>query len=429
MPENLVPENFVPENFVYETNLAPALAEPADKFAIEAALRREPGNSELRARYRELLERINRSTVGLSTIVLPELCYPLYFRAGSSDLANFDQIFGLNELSVPLPRPPTRILDLGGYVGYAAVYLAHLFPDAEIVCVEPSPSNFNLLTLNTVAYPRIRRLNGAVWSTTTKLAVNGYELGDWGTNFSAASGDEGTTAWSVDDILRLAGWDRADFIKCDVEGAEREIFADREARWHQDAACVTVETHDAWVPGCLATVEACFDEARYDRVWSGEVWAFLRRDAQPPAPPPAFPLLGPPLARLPIALSDVSEGIWGFMLFDEHSCQLHPNAAGEPPAILTVERVFCGQRRFVTTVSLPQKARDAVRFSFELRDGMSGAVLAAAERVVPPGCRAELDVALPPLHGRHRVMLRTAMAEPSGDSFHAWAHWLKPQFM
>ena len=67
-----MPENLVPENFVEETNLAPsAVAEPADKFAIEAELRREPGNSELRAQYRGLLERINRSTVGLSTIVLP----------------------------------------------------------------------------------------------------------------------------------------------------------------------------------------------------------------------------------------------------------------------------------------------------------------------------------------------------------------------
>jgi hypothetical protein len=141
-----------------QANLVPAGGDPAEKPVLELALSREPDNPELRACYRSLLERINRTTLGVSTIVLPELSYPLYFRGGSSDLANFDQIFGLKELSVPLPQPPARILDLGAYVGYAAVYLAHQFPQAEIVCVEPSAANFRMLTLNTSVYPRIRRL-------------------------------------------------------------------------------------------------------------------------------------------------------------------------------------------------------------------------------------------------------------------------------
>ena len=111
-----------------EPHLAPPAGsdpDPHGKYALEAALRREPGNAELRARYRDVLERINRTTVGLDTIVIPELMNPLYFRCGSSDLANFDQIFGIEEFSIPLAQSPARILDLGAYVGYAAVYLAH----------------------------------------------------------------------------------------------------------------------------------------------------------------------------------------------------------------------------------------------------------------------------------------------------------------
>jgi FkbM family methyltransferase len=412
-----------------EANLVPAGGDPAEKPVLELALSREPDNPELRACYRSLLERINRTTLGVSTIVLPELSYPLYFRGGSSDLANFDQIFGLKELSVPLPQPPARILDLGAYVGYAAVYLAHQFPQAEIVCVEPSAANFRMLTLNTSAYPRIRRLNGAVWSRTTRLAVGGHELGDWGTHFSVDSGKKDTFAWSVDDILAMVGWDRADFIKCDIEGGEREVFADRAARWHQDALCVTVETHDSWIPGCLATVQGCFDEARYESLWSGEVWAFIRRGGEPSVAPPRLMLLEPSLARLPIELRDVSEGIWGFILFDDYSCQLHPNEAGQPAATLEIERGFAGQRHFAATLSLPDKARDAVRFSFELRDGVSGKNLARDAWVVAPGRRVARSVALPQLVGRHRVILRTEMAGRSGDSFHAWAHWIRPHFM
>jgi FkbM family methyltransferase len=412
-----------------EQHLAQIDAGLRRKFAQEAALRAEPDNPEQRTAYRALLERINRTTLGLSTITLPELPYPLYFRGGSSDLHNFDQIFGLKELSVPLARPPARILDLGAYVGYAAVYLAQVFPEAEIVCVEPSPANFKLLTLNTAPYPRIRRLNGAVWSTSTQVALGGHELGDWGAQFGAGAGVPTTPAWSVDDILAAVGWDRAEFIKCDVEGAEREVFGDPGARWHQQALCVTVETHDSWIPGCLAAVEACFDAAKFDRIWSGEVWAFVRRVVEPSAAPPAMMLFQPPHARLPIALADVSEGIWGFMLFDEHSCQLHPNPAGERPAALAVEREFAGQRRFRTGAALPAKARDRVRFSVEIGPAAEGEPVVRDDWIVAPGARVTRDLALPALHGRHRVVLRTAMAEPGGDSFHAWAHWIEPQFM
>src|ERR1700722_6708118 len=214
---------------------APGDPDPQGKHALELAMRREPGNAELRARFREGLEPIHPTTLGLDTIVIPELMNPLYFRCGSSDLANFDQIFGQQEFSLPLAQPPARILDLGAYVGYAAVYLAHRFPAAEIVCVEPSAANFKVLTLNTAAYPRIRRMNGAVGTRPAPLVVSGHELGDGGAPSAAAPAGAGTQAWSVDEILRHSGWDRADFIKCDIEGSEREVFADREARWYQDA--------------------------------------------------------------------------------------------------------------------------------------------------------------------------------------------------
>jgi FkbM family methyltransferase len=409
-----------------------ASIEADGKAELETALRREPGNPDLRTRYRALLGRINRSTLGLSTIVLPELPYPLYFRGGSSDLANFDQIFGLKELSVPLAHPPARVLDLGAYVGYAAVYLAQLFPDASILCVEPSAANFKMLSLNTAPYPRIRRLNGAVWHKSTRVSAMGHQLGDWGTHFAADPGQTAdaasSEAWSVADILTMVGWDRADFIKCDVEGAEREIFADRDARWHQEPLCVTVETHDAWIPGCLAAVQACFPEDRFDRVWSGEVWAFVRRDARIDVTPRRMMLLEPSHAHLPIVLANVSEGIWGFMLFDQHSCQLHPNHPDHPPATLAVERDFGGQCLFRTGVA-PARARAAVRFSIDIHDVASGECRGSGDWPVAPGGRATHELTLPPLFGRNRVVLRTEMAEPGADSFHAWAHWLAPQFM
>ena len=244
--------------------------DPYGKYALEAALRREPGDEGLRARYREVLERINRTTLGLNTIVIPELMNPLYFRCGSCDLANFDQIFGQDELFRPAGAAAGADPGSGRLCRLrCGVFWRLAFPLAEIVCVEPAAANFKVLTLNTAPYPRIFRLDGAVWSKPATLAVSGHELGDWGTHFAAVSGDRGVQAWSVPEILRLSGWERADLIKCDIEGSEREVFADRDARWHQDALCVTVETHDEWIPGCLATVRGVFR--------SGEIRSQLER--------------------------------------------------------------------------------------------------------------------------------------------------------
>jgi hypothetical protein len=60
---------------------------------------------------------------------------------------------------------------------------------------------------------------------------------------------------------------------------------------------------------------------------------------------------------------------------------------------------------------------------------VTGESLARDAWVVEPGRRVSGEVALPRPRGRHRVVLRTEMAEPAGDSFHAWAHWIAPQFM
>jgi hypothetical protein len=121
--------------------------------------------------YLSLLHEMNRGYSGILDFRWPGVPWPLYMRCGSSDLDNFVQLFVNREYGFPLPFVPDRILDLGAYCGYAAVFLAHRFPNAEIVCIEPSMANFQMLTLNTAAYTRIRRLNVVVWARTAEVSV------------------------------------------------------------------------------------------------------------------------------------------------------------------------------------------------------------------------------------------------------------------
>jgi hypothetical protein len=58
------------------------------------------------------------------------------------------EVFEHNYYDLPLTRYPTTVLDLGANIGLTAVYFGRKFPNAEIVCVEPVPSNVKTLEIN-----------------------------------------------------------------------------------------------------------------------------------------------------------------------------------------------------------------------------------------------------------------------------------------
>ncbi len=180
-------------------------------------------------------------------------------------MRNFAQIFLNCEYGFPIPFKPRRILDLGAYVGFAAIFLAQRFPDAEIVCVEPSAENFRLLMLNTSAYSNIRQINAAVWSEAGRLRLDRHTPGDWGMHVvkSSTEGQE-VAALSLSDILGHAHWDKADFLKCDIEGTEREVFSEARASIAGSVNCCAIEIHERAAPGSAAAVAACFNSADFD---------------------------------------------------------------------------------------------------------------------------------------------------------------------
>jgi FkbM family methyltransferase len=52
---------------------------------------------------------------------------------------------------------PTTILDVGAHVGTAARFFSNLYPNARIVCIEPTPESFALLGRNTAHLPMVER--------------------------------------------------------------------------------------------------------------------------------------------------------------------------------------------------------------------------------------------------------------------------------
>lgn len=401
------------------------------KRALEDAMRSEPDNQNLRTLYFQKLDSIARSHVGLCEAFLPELPHALQLRCGTSDIENLVQIFLRQEYDFPLDGPtPTRILDLGAYVGYAAVFFANRFPDAQILCVEPVQASFRMLLLNTLPYRNTTHLNAAVWSHGGRLRIAGMHGGDWGYQLAeAAEGDQiAYRCLPVPEIVRMRGWNAADFVKCDIEGAEAALFADPAAEWIGKLDVLAIETHDRMVPNSATAVAACFDADRFAHIRQGDLDVYQRRpNERPGARPRVIPLIhaGPGLSSMQVR--DAPAEIYGFFLFEDRGCQLHPNPPGGPPAQLVFTIDCDGQNRFTSIVLHAGQPAEDVVFRVTIRRLSDGALLMDSARRVLPGAGAEWSEPTPKLIGRHTVTLETEMAPGASRNMNAWARWIDPR--
>lgn len=107
--------------------------------------------------------------------------------------------------------------DLGAYDGDTVLEWATLHPDhGAIFALEPNPKTFTKLCENTKHLPQMHPLPYAAWNKNETLTFNGKS------GRSAAVSEEGKVlveGKSADSLM-----ERVDFIKFDVEGAEKEAI-------------------------------------------------------------------------------------------------------------------------------------------------------------------------------------------------------------
>ncbi|MFO1047649.1 MAG: glycosyltransferase family 2 protein [Geminicoccaceae bacterium] len=414
---------------------------PATKDQLERRMLSDPSDWDLRNRYFELLERLSRSNLGSFHARLPEIPTPLMVRASTSDIWNLRQIFLdgdrgdapylYGDYAFEMP-PLERILDLGAYCGYVAVYLANRFPGAEIMCVEPPGANFDALVVNTSPYPNIRCLAAAVWPERTALAWSAPDLGDWGNRF--APGEPGRTdtipAYTISDILEMRGWDGADFIKCISLEAQVDLLTHPERPWADRALLVaTKPPRGTWPdPTDEGRLLAAFPDELFERVTNASMILAFRRRSPPVSARPlarrAVPLV-PASPRLrPIELAHVADR-FGFYKFGRAGLNLVPSPPGLPPASVTCRLALGDRRMFVAEVSSGHSALPAaeVEVGLSLRDRKSGEVLVDQRLALGPATRRAWEVEIGPLSGSYDVTLSARTTAPAtGDGQIPWIH-------
>jgi len=181
--------------------------------------------------------------------------HPLYIRVNSSDISVFRQVFIDREYEIaePVLSQNGIVIDGGANIGLTSVFLADRHPSVRICAIEPDAANFRMLETNTMAYPNIRCLRGALWNRDGMVRIARPDDKDWAFRVEDATRPQEADipAMRIPTLLSELGEDRVALLKLDIEGAEYEVLQDA-SNWIGAVDNIVIELHETIRPGCTA---------------------------------------------------------------------------------------------------------------------------------------------------------------------------------
>jgi len=172
----------------------------------------------------------------------------LLLRTYDGDIDIFFEIFFNKIYDLPQVDPASikTIVDLGSNIGLSVLYFLHQYPRASVVCVEPEPSNFAMLSKNLLPEINNRKviaLEAAVMSEDGHVA---FESAATKYNSKIGEGNEAKNiqAVCINTLVDRFGIEHIDLLKIDVEGAEKYIFSSN-IDWLAKVDNIIIELHGA----------------------------------------------------------------------------------------------------------------------------------------------------------------------------------------
>lgn len=170
-------------------------------------------------------------------------------RAGTTDRGTFNEIW-LRDMYQPSEfhiRDGMQIVDIGAHIGLFAIWASQKNPSGQIVAIEPSKENFELLQRNIrqCGVKNINVHNAAVSDRpgTLRLYLSNRDP-DCHNIFVDESGEyEEVKAVTIEEIMRDAQLSEINYIKIDCEGAEYDILLNANSTMLAKMELVALEVH------------------------------------------------------------------------------------------------------------------------------------------------------------------------------------------
>ena len=139
-----------------------------------------------------------------------------------SFLYQYEEIFVNRAYEFPASEAP-KILDIGSNLGLSVLFYKTAFPNAQVDAYEPDPSVFCCLqeNINNNGLESVRAHNKAVWVENGQMSFSGSGADD---GCLTDEGGENSISVETVDIRELLQADTYDFVKMDIEGAEKTVI-------------------------------------------------------------------------------------------------------------------------------------------------------------------------------------------------------------
>jgi FkbM family methyltransferase len=141
-------------------------------------------------------------------------------------------------------KPNTTAIDIGAYKGESAIYLAMSDNVKKVIAIEPSLSAY----ITAKKQVRLSHLDGKIELINNAVTKEGQKTsGERALDsslYKAKIGEFGRKSIKLGELVKKAGSNRI-IIKCDVEGAEAEIF-DCSADALKGVYKMQIEYHDTY---------------------------------------------------------------------------------------------------------------------------------------------------------------------------------------
>jgi FkbM family methyltransferase len=174
----------------------------------------------------------------IRAVRVPGFDHKVWLRAGTTDVANFEQIFlvgSLDQRRFPQSRAlrayartapaPQVVVDGGAYIGLSSIWLARDFPDARIFAVEPDPGNAAMVRRNVAAWPNVEVVEAGLWDQPTTVFLRHEGQEPWSVKVTDTAGDgSGVPTITINQLMERAGARELLMVKLIIEGSERAVF-------------------------------------------------------------------------------------------------------------------------------------------------------------------------------------------------------------
>jgi len=141
----------------------------------------------------------------------------------------------------------STIVDLGSNIGLTIVHFKNQYPSAKVIGYEMDTDNFNLAIKNCGQYKNVFLNNEAVWVKPGSVSYLKEQPND---AFSIDTSEKkGIQKMNKVNSITIAGIiaqyniSKIDYLKMDIEGAEKNIFKENDLSWLNYVDFINMEIH------------------------------------------------------------------------------------------------------------------------------------------------------------------------------------------